>query len=208
MTGRSIIVLLAVATGLYGLATAWAKEAPGGLRLEERTVPVPAGASSELRKILGSRAMPPQVPVPQDLAGWKQIQDAVDAKNAKDAHELAKSLGGSWKPMEVGGVPCFLVTPNTVDKRYANGGSFHLHGGAFVLNGGEGCVREALWVADACKARVLSVDYRRRRNTRSLRPSTTPSLSGKRSRRSRLLSARPCSGAQVAATSPSQRPSG
>ena len=58
-------------------------------------------------------------------------------------------------------MPCFLVTPKTVGERFKDRWFVHLHGGAFVLNGGEGCLTEALWVADACQGRVLSIDYRR-----------------------------------------------
>jgi acetyl esterase/lipase len=74
---------------------------------------------------------------------------------------MAEKLGASWKAIEVAGVPCFLVTPKKIGERFKDRWLVHIHGGAFVLNGGEGCVVEALWVADACEAQVLSIDYRR-----------------------------------------------
>ena len=48
-----------------------------------------------------------------------------------------------------------------VGERFKDRWLVHLHGGAFVFGGGEAAVREALWVADGLKARVISIDYRR-----------------------------------------------
>jgi hypothetical protein len=89
------------------------------------------------------------------------VQQTWDANNAKAARDLARKLGATWESVEVAGVLCFLVIPKNIGQRFKDRWLVHIHGGAFVLNGGEGCVSEALWVADACQARVLSIDYRR-----------------------------------------------
>ena len=137
------------------------KEAPNAKILDKRTVPPPAGISGAMRKLIATRQIPPALPVPETREAWLEVQRTWDANNAKAARDLAKKLGATWESIEVAGVPCFLVTPKEIGERFKDRWFVHLHGGAFVLNGGEGCLTEALWVADACQARVLSIDYRR-----------------------------------------------
>jgi acetyl esterase/lipase len=138
-----------------------AQEKADGIKLDKRAVPAPAGVSKELRRLISTRQIPPALPVPETRKAWLEMQRTQDANNATAARDLAKKLGATWKSIEVAGVPCFLVTPKKIGERFKDRWFVHLHGGAFVLNGGEGCLTEALWVADACQARVLSIDYRR-----------------------------------------------
>ena len=157
--------LLFVAFAAFGCAflwlPAWAEEAPGAKTMAERSVPVPAGVSAELRELIAGRQLPPAVPVPTTREGWLEVQQGWDQTNAAVARNFANKHGATYEPMEVAGVPCYLVTPKEIGERFKDRWLVHVHGGAFVLNGGEGCVTEAIWVATACKARVLSIDYRR-----------------------------------------------
>ena len=57
-------------------------------------------------------------------------------------------------------VPCFGVTPKEVPAENKERLIVHLHGGAFVFNAGIAGTGEASLLADACKTRVLSIDYR------------------------------------------------
>jgi acetyl esterase/lipase len=160
---RLTLVTLAALTsvGLAHTALAQEESAPDAKTLGKRAVPTPAGISKELHELIASRQIPPALPVPETREAWLEVQRTWDANNAKAARDLAKKLGATWESIEVAGVPCFLVTPKEIGERFKDRWFVHLHGGAFVLNGGEGCLTEALWVADACQARVLSVDYRR-----------------------------------------------
>jgi acetyl esterase/lipase len=129
--------------------------------MTERTVPAPAGVSAELRELISSREVPDPLRVPETDEEWLEVQRRWDADSAKVARTLAKKLGASFEPIEVAAVPCFLVTPKKIGERFGDRWLVHIHGGAFVFNGGEACVGEALWIADACQVRVLSIDYRR-----------------------------------------------
>lgn len=137
------------------------QDAPVGRTMAERTVPPPAGVSAELRAMIASRPPAATIPVPTTREGWLEIQRSWDEANAAVARGMAERHGATYEAIEVAGVPCFLVTPSTVSEHFEDRWLVHLHGGAFVLNGGEGCVIEAIWVAEACGARVLSIDYRR-----------------------------------------------
>lgn len=154
------VTLITLAIGCISRSST-AQEAPGTKILPERSIPVPAGISAEMRALVASRQIPPPLPVPETTEGWLEVQRTWDANNADTARQLAEKLGATWESMEVAGVPCYLVTPGEIGERFKDRWLVHIHGGAFVLNGGEGCVSEALWVADACQSRVLSIDYRR-----------------------------------------------
>ena len=160
---RILAVALAASWCAFLCLTAWAEEAPGAKTMAERTVPVPAGVSAELRAVIASHRIPPAAPTPAPTTreGWLKLQRTWDAPNAEVSRAVAKKIGATYESMKVGGVPCYLVTPKEIGKRFKDRWLVHIHGGAFVFNGGEASVREALWVADACKARVLSIDYRR-----------------------------------------------
>jgi acetyl esterase/lipase len=157
----NLVIVALFAAGSLTLLTASAQESPGSKAMEERTVPVPTGVSKEFHELIATRQIPPALPVPQTREEWLEVQQKWDAENANVARDLAKKLGATWESMEVAGVPCFLVTPKKIGERFKDRWLVHIHGGAFVLNGGEGCVSEALWFADACQARVLAIDYRR-----------------------------------------------
>ena len=134
---------------------------PGSKKMDERIVPVPAGASKELRAFIAKKEIPPPIPVPKKQDEWLKFQEASDSEFAKEALRLAKVFESSWESVEIGGVPCFVVKPKEIGQRFKGQLLVHIHGGAFVLGGGEASVAEAMWVADACKAKVVSIDYRR-----------------------------------------------
>jgi acetyl esterase/lipase len=158
---RNTLVIAAILAGGPLWLAAWAQDLPGAKTMAERTVPAPAGVSAELRELITSRQIAPAMPVPTTRDAWLDVQRNWDEANAAVARDFARKHGATYESMEVAGVPCFLVTPREVGERFEDRWLVHVHGGAFVLNGGEGCVTEAIWVANACKARVLSIDYRR-----------------------------------------------
>jgi len=134
---------------------------PGAKIMTKRTVPVPVGVSPELREIIASHQIPPSVPAPTTEGEWLELQEKFDAPFAKVARAAAKRLGVTYEKKNIAGVPCYLVTPKEIKKRFKDRWFVHLHGGAFVFGGGDSALREALWVADGLRARVISVDYRR-----------------------------------------------
>ena len=143
---------------------AFAQEFPpvsGVMTMGERIVPAPVGLSSELGAIIADHQIPPVISPPTTQEGWLEIQEQWDAPFAEMSQAAAKRLGATYAAKEIAGVPCYLVTPNEIGERFKDSILVHLHGGAFVFGGGEAAVREALWIADGLKARVISIDYRR-----------------------------------------------
>lgn len=69
--------------------------------------------------------------------------------------------GAQFAVENVAGVTTYRVTPTTIDPRWAGTVFVHVHGGAFVFNGGEAAMSEAIWMAHVLGVEVVSVDYRR-----------------------------------------------
>lgn len=161
LTFSIVLALAACAPGFAQENRGKPDDVPGAKTMETRIVPLPAGISGELRAVIAAKQIRPMMPAPTTQEGWLEAQRTLDSAMVEDARALAKRLGATYRQMTVADVPCYLVTPNELSERFKDRWLVHVHGGAFVLGGGEACVGEAIWVADACKARVLSIDYRR-----------------------------------------------
>ncbi len=98
--------------------------------------------------------------MPTTVDGWRALQRADDVEATKLTRAAAEMVGAAIEATTVAGVPCFRVTPQQVAAENKDRLIFHVHGGAFVFNGGIAAAGEAVLIADACKTRALSVDYR------------------------------------------------
>ncbi len=148
--------------GLFVFAVpllAFSQESLPSRTIPARDVPVPNTVSTELQKFI-AKPPPPNTPMPMTAAGWKKLQREHDAEIEKVSLALAKELGVKLEPVEVAGVKCHRVTPKAVLPDCEKFLIVNVHGGAYVFNAGLASVGEAVLLADACKTRVLSVDYR------------------------------------------------
>ncbi|WP_244662296.1 alpha/beta hydrolase [Vibrio owensii] len=130
------------------------------LKMDERDIPTPAGISTELAHIIENRVMPPVMPVPNTTQEWLDARVVADQPSIDMAREAVERLGVSYEEKRFAGVDTFFVTPKNVAPEYADKWLIHIHGGAFVLGGGDAALREAIWLADGIGAKVISVDYR------------------------------------------------
>ena len=79
---------------------------------------------------------------------------------AKEVRAVVEQSAASVESDRIGGVDVYHVVPDEIDPRHEYHLFVHVHGGAYILGGGEACVAEALAIALAAKMRVLSIDYR------------------------------------------------
>jgi acetyl esterase/lipase len=100
------------------------------------------------------------VETPTTADGWKKLQHEADTSAAKITRVAAVTLGVKVGAEKVAGVNCYRVTPREVARGKEKFLIVHVHGGAYVFNGGLAATSEAVLLANACKMPVLSVDYR------------------------------------------------
>lgn len=159
---RATIVLVLTS---FASATAFAQETPrevlGVTTLAERVVPTPAGLSPEMRVVVNERIIPPLLPAPETTEAWLKLQASFDKPGDELGRQGAKRNRANYEVREIAGVRTYLVTPEKINKRFADRVFVHTHGGAWVFGGGDSALREAVWLATSVGVKVVSVDYRR-----------------------------------------------
>jgi acetyl esterase/lipase len=116
-----------------------------------RILPPPTGGSDELRNAIANTPQPDPAAMqiePQSEEEWLAVIAKLDAGKAETNQALREQLSVS------------VTHPAEVDPRHENHLFVYLHGGAFVLNGGEAGLAESIIIAHRLKMRVLHIDYR------------------------------------------------
>ncbi|MDJ0858788.1 MAG: alpha/beta hydrolase [Dinoroseobacter sp.] len=96
-------------------------------------------------------------PAPDDLDGWRQFQDEVNAVREPEAEQLAVAYGVTLRDITIGGVPVLEVTPNEPVREDKI--AVYTHGGAYVLNSARAIATSAIIFAAETGLTVMSVDY-------------------------------------------------
>ena len=135
--------------------SAYADEPP------KRDLPVPSAASEALRKAIAS-AGPPlggllEQPVPTTTEGWLAMQKA-SSQGALD--KLSEGTGVTIIRDRMAGVPVYRVTPQAQSAHHRGHLLLHLHGGGYLLGGGDAAPGEAALFSGGTGIEAISVDYR------------------------------------------------
>ena len=131
-----------------------------------RTMPPPDGASDILRDAIGGNPnlvlerLKQFGNVPQNDAEWLALVAADTEAKVTEVQAAIDQSVLSVEHDEIEGIPVYHVIPDEIDPRHEDHLFVHVHGGAYVLNGGVACVAEALVIALGTKMRGLSIDYR------------------------------------------------
>lgn len=133
-------------------------------RIGTRNVPLPAGASTLLRKVLENTPLPDvseaQRAYPKNEAEWLANIAEGDNEMAAAVRDLIARSSVSIQQDSIEGVNVYYVTPEDVEPQHQNHLFVYIHGGAYMAWGGEAGIGEAIYIALAAKLPVLSIDYR------------------------------------------------
>jgi len=97
--------------------------------------------------------------VPQTDEEWFAFQAAADGAAADEFRAAAANLPVTVEHEVMSGVNVYHVVPDSVDQAHEDHLFVHVHGGAYVLFGGEACYGEALVLALGAGIRTVSIDY-------------------------------------------------
>jgi monoterpene epsilon-lactone hydrolase len=132
--------------------------APSSLEVPARTLPVPDTVSPVMRAIIAAPLSPTWNVVPTSADEWK----AMSAPSAgRGLPALRERFGVTSESVTINGVHAYMVTPQVMPPGNRNRLLVHVHGGCYVLGGGEAATSEAIYMAAFGHFKVLSVDYRR-----------------------------------------------
>jgi acetyl esterase/lipase len=128
------------------------------LEVPARTLPVPETVSPELQRVIGAPLSGIWNTRPKTDEEWKKLSAPSAGRGLRALRERFKVRS---EPTTVNGVQAYLVTPLDLPAENRDRLLVHIHGGCYVLNGGESGSREAIYMAGFGRFKVLSVDYRR-----------------------------------------------
>jgi len=132
--------------------------APRPLEVPARTLPIPEHVSPAMQALVGAPLSPTWNVVPKTIEEWK----ALSAPSAnRNLAALRERFGITSESMVVNGAQAYLLTPRAIPPENRNRLLVHVHGGCYVLGGGESATTEAIYMAGFGHFKVLSVDYRR-----------------------------------------------
>jgi acetyl esterase/lipase len=129
-----------------------------------RTLPPSVDVSDEFREILLNTSSPDaeaaKSNIPETTEQLEAMIRAADEQTAAAARKMAQALSVKVQHDTIAGVNVYHVTPPEIAPEHKSHLFFHVHGGAYILNGGEAGTFEAVLIASHLKMPVVSIDYR------------------------------------------------
>jgi acetyl esterase/lipase len=132
----------------------------GGAEVPARKLPVPETVSPQVQKLIAAPLRPNWNVLPKTGEEWKPIAEAGAQGTIRNLPGLTERLKVRIEKTMIDGVKAFIVSPETIAPENQNRVLIHMHGGCYVLNGGEAGLPEAMLMAAFGRAKVISVDYR------------------------------------------------
>jgi acetyl esterase/lipase len=128
-----------------------------------RILPVPGTVSPELARVIAAAdQLPPDRldRAPTTDEHWRAFIAASDAFSLPRLAGVRALFPAEVSVREIAGIKVREIIPASLDAAKAGRVLIHLHGGGYVMGGGEVSVIEGLLGAHHARTRVLSVDYR------------------------------------------------
>jgi acetyl esterase/lipase len=152
------LLLAGIGSGLVSPSILMQTAAPGPRELPARSLPVPTTVSPEMQTLVGAPLSANWNTAPKTVEEWKPLAAPSAGRGLPALRDRFKVRS---EQMTVNGVTAYMVTPSEIPPENRNRLLVHVHGGCYVLSGGEAATSEAIYMAAFGKFKVLSVDYRR-----------------------------------------------
>jgi epsilon-lactone hydrolase len=129
--------------------------------LPARTIPTPTTTSPEMQKAI---AEPPwdmsETSTPKTNDQWKAIARRANEGVERELAGMLRQFHATVETVTIAGVRTYRVTPDSIAEDNRGRLLVHLHGGAYLMFGGEAALPEAILMAHYGKIEVISIDYR------------------------------------------------
>ncbi len=137
-------------------------EQTDGILLSERFIPTPTTISPEARAFLANPMFKNAAasPAQDDIAGWKRYIEAMERGLTMAMQSRASLYPGDVAKHHLSACTLYEITPHNLRAGYEDRAVLNLHGGAFIVGGGEAAALAALQLAGLTGLRCYSLDYR------------------------------------------------
>ncbi len=155
----SVCAFVAIAIIVSGVPNAKTQmPVPKPLEVPARSVPAPDTVSPEMQRLIAAPRSANWNVYPESAEEWKALSAP---SGGRGLPALRERFRVKTEAFTVNGVKAYMVTPDVIPPENRNRLLIHLHGGCYVLNGGEAGTTEAIYMAGLGHFKVLSIDYRR-----------------------------------------------
>ena len=152
------LALAGIGSGLFSPVTWMQTSTPSPRAVPARSLPVPTTVSPEMQALIGGPLSGNWNTVPKSVEEWKPLSAPSAGRGLPALRDRFKV---SSEQLTVNGVTAYMITPSEIPPENKNRLLVHVHGGCYVLSGGESGTSEAIYMAAFGRFKVLSVDYRR-----------------------------------------------
>ena len=125
-----------------------------------RTLPTPSTVSPEMQKAIAPAWAGSTTPRVMTNQQWKAMIQKENEPEAKSVDPLLNQFHVTLEAKTIGGVPVYVVKPETVAEENRGRLLVHVHGGGYVVFGGKAATPEAILMAHYGQIEVISIDYR------------------------------------------------
>ncbi len=126
-----------------------------------RSIPVPGNVSPELQQNIAQALDPLMYLEPKTIEQWRELVAKGEGVVTQQLMSSANKLFTvDVKPEVIAGVKTHIVQPKVIPEKNKDRILVYVHGGGYILNGGEGSVPEAMAMAHYAQTKVVSIDYR------------------------------------------------
>ena len=123
--------------------------------------PVPTTVTPELQKYITNTPISKIWNIrPRTANEWKKCVASVAEADKPVVAALHEKFKVHSEPMEMQGVPVYVLTPAQIPPNHEKQVLLHIHGGGYVFNPGEAGTIEGILMASFGQFKVVSVDYR------------------------------------------------
>jgi len=135
-----------------------------GLMVRSREIPLPEDVSDAFREYVAAKPIVDMDQIKnmnfETDEQWEEWIQERDKATITAVRELSEKLSVKYISDTINGVKVFRVFPSKISREHKSHLFVHNHGGAYILNGGEAALFEAILIADRIKIPVISIDYR------------------------------------------------
>jgi monoterpene epsilon-lactone hydrolase len=133
------------------------------ISMPARFIPTPRTVSPQAQAFLSSPPPVGQISPPAlgDKAGWRTYIEQVNRGLIAFTARNAKAYPADTITHPLSAAPLYEVTPHNLSPGNEHRAVLYIHGGGFIVGGGQGAIHAAMPIAGLAKMRVYSIDYRK-----------------------------------------------
>ena len=133
-----------------------------GITVPARFIPTPRSVSSQAQAFLSNPPAMEQAAAPDvdDKDGWRTYAEHGNRGLTAFTALQAKAYPADTFTHELSASRLYEITPHNMASGYERRAIIYMHGGGFIVGGGEAAIYAAMPLAHLAQTRVFSLDYR------------------------------------------------